>query len=329
MDRRPHRAAAGLRGSAWVAAVAGNLLPRGVARARTHRHLRGRRTALVSALARWRASSRSTTRPRAARRVELLPGGAPRTLPDSLKPTLRMRIVRAHTVELDVLRDGSTAADGSVTTFRDVGFAAGAGWRDWYFKLEPATTPWGVLGAEGRVAQRPPFEVHATVDFKHDAAQPAELKIVAKGPLERIDLDGSLSAQDASLTLHAVATPYADLPLDALDVRLHAFDPRHFAPTAPAGCTGRKPRAQARGRRAARQLSRSPIRSPARSTRRASRSPRSMLRSRGDPTGSTSRASSPISAPQGASKARRAWRATRSRWTFTASASICTGCIRR
>jgi len=77
--------------------------------------------------------------------VETTGGGGALQPPSSLKPAMRVRIVRAHVAELDLVRDG-----GAPTTFRNVGFSAGAGWRDWFFKLEPATTPWGVLSADAR-----------------------------------------------------------------------------------------------------------------------------------------------------------------------------------
>jgi hypothetical protein len=159
--------------------------------------------------------------------VETRPSSAPSTRPSSLKPALRVRIARAHVGELDLVRGGSP------TTFRNVGFSAGAGWHDWYFKLEPATTPWGLLTADARVGETPPFDVHANLAFKRDTPSPAELTMKAEGPLERMNLTASLSAKGSSLDATAIATPYADMPVDAIDVTLRAFDPRNFAPAAP------------------------------------------------------------------------------------------------
>ena len=160
--------------------------------------------------------------------VELPPAQGNATPPTSLKPAMRVRIVRAHTAELDFARGGAP------TVFRDVGFQAGAGWRDWYFKLAPAQTPWGVLTLDGRIEHSAPFKLDATLEFKRTAAQPVDLKIAAKGPLERFDLDANLVAQKSSLAIHAIATPYAPLPFDAATARLDAFNPRDFVSAAPA-----------------------------------------------------------------------------------------------
>jgi len=160
--------------------------------------------------------------------VDLPATEGPRTLPVSLEQSMRVRIVRAHTAELAIVRGGSP------TTFHDVGFTAGAGWRDWYFKLAPATTPWGRLTAEGRIAHHAPFKLDARVELVREAAQPVTLRLAAKGPLERFDVDGALSAQASAIALHAIATPYAALPLEALDVKLQAFNPRDVMPSAPA-----------------------------------------------------------------------------------------------
>ena len=162
-------------------------------------------------------------------RVELTPtGAAAQGPPASLKPAMRVRIVRAHTAELAIVREGAP------TVFRDVGFMAGAGWRDWYFKLAPATTPWGVLTAEGRLANTAPFDLRASLQFKRDAPQPVDLKLVAKGPLTRFDVDGTLTAQASSLALHAVATPYEELAFDAVEAKVSRFDPKAFVTALPA-----------------------------------------------------------------------------------------------
>lgn len=159
--------------------------------------------------------------------VETTASAGPLAPPASLKPALRVRIVRARVAELDLVRGGAP------TTFRDVGFAAGAGWRDWYFELAPATTPWGVLSAQAQVGEAVPFDVRARLEFRRDAPQPVELKMTADGPLERMKLTATLAARGSSLDASAIATPYADLPVDQVDVTLRAFDPRNFAPSAP------------------------------------------------------------------------------------------------
>jgi uncharacterized protein involved in outer membrane biogenesis len=160
--------------------------------------------------------------------VALPPGTGSATPPTSLKPAMRVRIERAHTAELDIVRGSAP------TVFRDVGFQAGAGWRDWYFKLSPAQTPWGVLTMNGRIAHSPPFDLRADVAFKRDAAQPVDLELSARGPLERFDIDGKLAAKQSTLTVHAVATPYAPLPFDAIDAKLASLDPHDFISAAPA-----------------------------------------------------------------------------------------------
>ena len=152
----------------------------------------------------------------------------PRELPTSLKPSMRVRIVRAHTAELTFVHDGRREP-----AFHDVGFTAGAGWRDWYFKLAPATTPWGLLTAEGRIGHQAPFPVRVSAEIARKDAPPFSLRVDAKGPLERFDIDGKLSAQASALSVHAIATPYAPLPLDALDLKLQAFNPRDIAAGAP------------------------------------------------------------------------------------------------
>ena len=159
--------------------------------------------------------------------VELTWTQGPHQPPESLKPALRMRIQRAHVAQLDVVQSG-----GSPTTFRDVGFTAGAGWRDWYFKLTPAQTPWGVLTAEAKIGQQKPFDIDAHLEFRR-SAQPVVLAMAAKGPLERIDLNGTLTAQDSALEAKAIATPYADLAFEQVDVNVRAFNPRHFFAAAP------------------------------------------------------------------------------------------------
>ena len=179
--------------------------------------------------------------------VETTGGGGALQPPSSLKPAMRVRIVRAHVAELDLVRDG-----GAPTTFRNVGFSAGAGWRDWFFKLEPATTPWGVLSADARIAEKPPFDVRASLAFKRDAPSPAELTMKVDGPLERMTLTAAFSAADSKLDATAIFTPYAELPVDAVDVKLHAFDPRSFTPSAPqalftGGLTAKRDGSVARG----------------------------------------------------------------------------------
>jgi hypothetical protein len=159
--------------------------------------------------------------------VETAGGGGAMQPPSSLEPALRVRVLRAHVAEMDLVRGGAP------TVFRNVGFSAGAGWHDWYFKLEPATTPWGVLTAEARIEEKAPFDLHASLEFKRDAPSPAHLTMTADGPLERFNVKATLAARDSALEATAIATPYADLPVDAVDLSLRAFDPRNFAPSAP------------------------------------------------------------------------------------------------
>lgn len=159
--------------------------------------------------------------------VETTASAGPLEPPASLKPALRVRIARAHVAQLDLLRGDAP------TAFRNVGFSAGAGWREWYFKLEPATTPWGVLTADAQVGETAPFDVRARLEFKRDTPSFAQLTMTAEGPLERMKLVAALAAKGSSLDATAIATPYAELPLDAIDVTLRAFDPRNFVPSAP------------------------------------------------------------------------------------------------
>jgi uncharacterized protein involved in outer membrane biogenesis len=151
----------------------------------------------------------------------------PLTPPSSLKPRMRVRVAHAHLDELDLVRNGST------TAFRNVGFTAGAGWHDWYFNLTPAQTPWGLLTADVKVGEEPPFDVDAKLGFTRETPQAVNLTMTAKGPLERFVLDAKLSAQSSALMARATATPYAPLPFTDVDLELKAFDPRNFIPGAP------------------------------------------------------------------------------------------------
>ena len=161
--------------------------------------------------------------------VTLRPGpeGSPLAPPSSLKPRMRVRVARAHAGAIELVRGEST------TRFSNVGFTAGAGWRDWYFKLTPADTPWGQLAAEAKVGEEAPFDVNAHLEFTRKDPQPVRLTLDARGPLERIGLDATLAAQTSRLTAKATATPYGALPFTQVDVDLQNFDPRHFIAGAP------------------------------------------------------------------------------------------------
>jgi hypothetical protein len=160
--------------------------------------------------------------------VALRPGsGGPMTPPTSLESPLRVRVAHAHVGLLEVQRAGST------TDFRDVGFTAGAGWRDWYFKLTPAQTPWGQLTADLSIGQKPPFDVDGQLHFTRKDPQPVRLAITVKGALERLGLDATLEAQTSKLVARATATPYAALPFTDVDITVSAFDPRQFIDGAP------------------------------------------------------------------------------------------------
>lgn len=152
---------------------------------------------------------------------------SPLAPPSSLKPKLRVRVARAHAGAIDLVRNDST------TSFHNVGFTAGAGYRDWYFNLTPAQTPWGLLSADVKVGEEAPFDVNGHLEFTRKDPQPVRLVMDVRGPLERIGLDAALTAQTSKLTARATATPYGALPFTEVSIDLAGFNPRHFMSGAP------------------------------------------------------------------------------------------------
>ena len=107
----------------------------------------------------------------------------------------------------------------------------------WQLRDAAASTPWGQVAANGRIAASRPFKLDATGSLSGTevgtAGTPAQLKLRASGDLNLTTLDINGQAGRAAGEARMGISPFAEIPLRTMTLNARNIDPGFFNPALP------------------------------------------------------------------------------------------------
>jgi len=164
----------------------------------------------------------------ASLRIGLSPGSVP--LPESLQLPLPLSVAQLQIGQLMVGASGA-----ALLLAENIDASLSSDGRTHHVERLQARVGLLTLSAEATLAAQRPFALSVKAQLSGSAAgQPFVLELSGSGPLDRLPVDGVVSAGGAaSGELQALLTPFAAQPLASLRARLNGIDPAQLFAGAP------------------------------------------------------------------------------------------------
>ncbi|MFC5481265.1 translocation/assembly module TamB domain-containing protein [Massilia suwonensis] len=155
----------------------------------------------------------------------------PATMPNSLAAPFRIALDDARLAKATFVNKGAS------TVITDVRMRLHGDKVQWQLNDAVATTPWGKVAADGKIAATKPFKLDANASLSQatvgPGATPAALKLRAGGDLNLTTLDATGNAGRAGGDARLTLSPFAEIPLRTMDLKAHNIDPGFFNPSLP------------------------------------------------------------------------------------------------
>ena len=155
----------------------------------------------------------------------------PATMPNSLAAPFRIALDDARLAKATFVNKGAS------TVISDVRMRLHGDKLQWQLDDAVATTPWGKVAANGKIAATKPFKLDANASLSQaqvgPGATPAALKLRAGGDLNLTTLDATGNAGRAGGDARLTLSPFAEIPLRTMDLKAHNIDPGFFNPSLP------------------------------------------------------------------------------------------------
>ncbi|THC44271.1 translocation/assembly module TamB domain-containing protein [Massilia sp. Mn16-1_5] len=155
----------------------------------------------------------------------------PATMPNSLAAPFRIALDDARLAKATFVNKGAS------TVITDVRMRLHGDKVQWQLSDAVATTPWGKVAADGKIAATKPFKLDANASLSQatvgPGATPAALKLRAGGDLNLTTLDATGNAGRAGGDARLTLSPFAEIPLRTMDLKAHNIDPGFFNPSLP------------------------------------------------------------------------------------------------
>jgi len=155
----------------------------------------------------------------------------PATMPNSLAAPFRIALDDARLAKATFVNKGAS------TVITDVRMRLHGDKVQWELNDAVATTPWGKVAADGKIAATKPFKLDANASLSQatvgPGATPAQLKLRAGGDLNLTTLDATGNAGRAGGDARLTLSPFAEIPLRTMDLKAHNIDPGFFNPSLP------------------------------------------------------------------------------------------------
>jgi len=155
----------------------------------------------------------------------------PATMPERLAPPFKIAVEDARLARLVMVNKGVE------TPIENIRAGLHGDKQQWKLDYASASTPWGMVAANGTISNAKPYKLAADASLSQDKSQPgsvgAQLKLHAGGDLQRTVIDASGQAARAEGTANLVLSPFAEIPLQALTLNARNIDPGFFNPSLP------------------------------------------------------------------------------------------------
>ncbi|MBA4094987.1 MAG: hypothetical protein C0489_13005, partial [Candidatus Accumulibacter sp.] len=153
------------------------------------------------------------------------------TMPASLAPPFRISLDDARLAKATFVNKGAST---EITNVRMRLFGDKA---EWQLREAAASTPWGQVAADGKIAATRPFKLDANASLSQakvgPGGTPAALKLRAGGDLNLTTVDVNGNAGRAGGQGRMTLSPFAPIPLRTMDLTARNIDPGFFNPSLP------------------------------------------------------------------------------------------------
>lgn len=157
------------------------------------------------------------------------------TMPASLAPPFRISLDDARLAKATFVNKGAT------TEITNVRMRLLGDKTEWQLRDAVASTPWGQVAADGKIAASRPFKLDANASLSQAQVGPgakggstaAALKLRAGGDLNLTTLNATGNAGRAGGEARMTLSPFADIPLRTMDLNARNIDPGFFNPSLP------------------------------------------------------------------------------------------------